>query len=153
MDVQHINPFIEAVDAVFDTMVHIMPERQGIRVGNEMSDSTCITSLVGISGAVHGVVVLRFPHGTATAVAGRMLGAEISSMTDDVIDVISELVNMVAGAAKAKFQQEPPLELGLPTVVEGANYKLKYPSRSVWLQVPFESEAGPFTLEVTFGSD
>ena len=150
MDVSYINPFIEAVDGVFTTMLNVKPRRVGVQVSNGESGGAIITSLVGLSGQVSGVVALRFPPQTALNLAGRMLGAEVSEINDDVTDAISEMVNIVAGSAKAKFNHDPPLQLGLPTVVEGAGYKLKYPTRSVWLEVPFSSEAGPFSMEVTY---
>lgn len=150
MDVSYINPFIESVDTVFTTMLGVTPKRNGLKVSDGRAVGEVITSLVGLSGKVSGVVALRFPPKTALALAGRMLGAETKTVNDEVIDAISEIVNMVAGSAKAKFHFEPPIELGLPTVVEGTGYKLKYPSKSVWLEVPFTSEAGNFTMEVTY---
>jgi chemotaxis protein CheX len=121
-----------------------------VKVSNEQSDTPSLTSLVGLSGQVSGVVALRFPPETALSLAGRMLGTELPKVNEEVVDAISELVNMVAGSAKAKFDHDPPLELGLPTVVEGAGYKLKYPSKSVWLEVAFTSDAGAFSMEVTY---
>ncbi|MBU0640971.1 MAG: chemotaxis protein CheX [Planctomycetes bacterium] len=151
MDVQYISPFLEAVDSVFTTMLDLQPDRQPVKVGGGDDDAgAALTSIVGISGRVHGVVALRFPPPTALGVAGRFLGAEMGAINDEVVDAISELANMVAGSAKAKFNQDPPLELGLPTVVEGTGYKLKYPSKSVWLEVPFATEVGSFSMEVTY---
>lgn len=150
MDLNYINPFIEAVDSVFTTMLSVQPRRNGVKVSNEQSNTPSITSLVGLSGQVSGVVALRFPPPTALQLAGRMLGTEMSEINEEVTDAVSELVNMVAGSAKAKFDHDPPLELGLPTVVEGAGYKLKYPSKSVWLEVAFTSDAGDFSMEVTY---
>jgi chemotaxis protein CheX len=153
VDVNYINPFIEAVDNVFTTMLHVQPKRNGVRVnqGNDVTtDSPVITSMVGLSGQVSGVVALRFPPETALKLAGRLLGTEHTALNEEVVDAISELVNMVAGNAKAKLNYDPPLELGLPTVVEGIRYKLKYPSKSVWLEVGFTSEAGNFSMEVTY---
>ena len=150
MDANYINPFIEAVDAVFDTMLHVQPKRQAVRVSATSSTEATITSLIGISGRISGVVALRFPPPTALKFAGRMLGSPYESMNDEVVDAISEIVNMVAGSAKARLASDPPLELGLPTVVDGAGYKLKYPSKSVWLEVAFTSDDGPFSMEVTY---
>lgn len=150
MDVSYINPFIEAVDTVFATMLSVKPKRNGLKVSDGQAKGPVVTSLVGLSGQVSGVVALRFPPTTALKLAGRMLGSEMSAMSEEVTDAVAELVNMVAGSAKAKFQHDPPLELGLPTVVEGTGYKLRYPSKSVWLEVPFSSDAGEFTLEVTY---
>lgn len=151
MDVSYINPFIEAVDSVFTTMLSVRPKRNGLKV----SDGTphpgpMITSLVGISGKVSGVVALRFPPETALMLAGKLLGVDPKEVSAEVTDAVAELVNMVAGSAKAKFNHEPPLELGLPTVVEGTGYRLKYPTKSIWLEVPFTSSAGNFSMEVTY---
>lgn len=150
VDVNYINPFIEAVDSVFTTMLHVRPKRNGVKVSSEHNTAPSITSLVGLSGEVSGVVALHFPPDTALKLAGRMVGAEFAEVNEEVTDAISELVNMVAGSAKAKFNYDPPLELGLPTVVEGAGYKLRYPSKSVWLEVAFASDAGAFAMEVTY---
>jgi chemotaxis protein CheX len=150
VDVNYINPFIEGVDSVFSTMLGVHPKRNGVKVSNGENKTACLTSLVGLSGQVSGVVALRFPPPTALQLAGRMLGSELSSVNDEVVDAVSELANMVAGFAKARLHHDPPLELGLPTVVEGAGYRLKYPSKSVWLEVAFTSEAGEFSMEVTY---
>jgi chemotaxis protein CheX len=150
VDVSYINPFIEAVDSVFTTMLQVRPTRSGLKVSGEPDQRSVLTSIVGLSGEVSGVVALRFPPDTALQLAGRMLGSEMREINEEVIDAISELVNMVAGSAKAKLQLDPPLRLGLPTVVEGTRYKLRYPSKSVWLEVPFSSEAGDFSMEVTY---
>ena len=155
MNAQFINPFVEGVDGVFQTMLNVKPTRCKVRVGGGNGDAAaqdCLTSLVGISGQVQGVVVLRFPPATALAMATRMLGTELTVVNEEVIDAISEIVNMVAGSAKAKLNYDPPLDLGLPTVVQGNNYKVRYPTGSTWLEVPFESEAGSFSLGVTFES-
>lgn len=150
MDANYINPFIEAVDNVFGTMLNVRPKRCGVKVSTDQPNGPCVTSLVGLSGRVSGVVALRFPPTTALQLAGRLLGSDQGEMNDEVADAISELANMVAGSAKAKFNFDPPLELGLPTVVDGAGYKVRYPSRSVWLEVSFASEAGEFSMEVTY---
>ena len=150
VDVNYINPFIESVDTVFTTMLGVQPQRNGVKVSNEHNKEPSISSLVGLSGEVSGVVALHFPPATALQLAGRMVGSEFSEVNEEVTDAISELVNMVAGSAKAKFNYDPPLELGLPTVVEGSGYKLRYPSKSVWLEVAFTSDAGAFAMEVTY---
>lgn len=152
MDVAYINPFLESIDSVFQMMLSTQPKRAALKIGKGGGETNEVTSLVGISGEVSGVVVLRFPFPTALELASRMLGSPLKEMNSAVIDAVSELVNMVAGSAKAKFQCDPPLELGLPTVVEGSGYRLKYPTKSAWLEIPFDSDAGKFSMELTFGS-
>jgi chemotaxis protein CheX len=153
LNVRFINPFIESISSVFTTMLSTKTERLGLKVSDRPASEGEITALVGISGGVHGVVVLRFPPETALELASRMLGTKLSEMNDEVIDAMAEIVNMVAGSAKAKFQHDPPLQLGLPTVVEGSQYRVKYPTKSAWLEVPFQTDAGKFSMEVTFSSN
>ncbi len=63
---------------------------------------------------------------------------------------MAELVNIVAGGAKVRFSDGgKPVELSLPTVVRGSHFSVDYPSQAVWLEVPFQSELGAFTLRVT----
>ncbi len=150
VDVNLINPFVGSVASVFQTMVGLNPKRDQVQVAQSSPDSESLTALVGLSGDMSGVVALRFPPSTALSVAGKMLDATYEEIDDHVIDAISELVNMVAGSAKAHFTFDPPLQLGLPTVVQGSGYKLKYPSKSVWLEVPFRCEAGDFVMEFTY---
>lgn len=153
MDAAYVTPFVESLGSVFETMLDVTPQRRPIKVGQGGDcRGSALTSLVGISGQVHGVVLLRIPPETALRLANRMLGTELTTVGAEVVDAISEIVNMVAGSAKAKFACDPPLELGLPTVIQGGNHSIKYPSGSAWLEVPFESEAGGFTMELTFES-
>lgn len=155
MNVKLINPFIESVCSVFETMLNISPKRDKVRIPKEPTpqDPPMLTSIVGISGGASGVVALRFPMDTALLLAGKFLGANYTEANDEVIDAISELANMVAGSAKAKFDLDPPPQLGLPSVIEGRGYKVRYPAKAAWLEVPFTSPAGDFSMEVTFCDD
>ncbi len=152
LDVRYINPFVEAVNVVFETMLGLKPQRKTLKVNPSEANTQQVTSIIGISGKVHGVVALRFPPETALALAGRLLGSEVTEVNDEVVDAVAELANMVAGNAKAKLDMDPPLELGLPTVVEGAGYRLKYPSNSHWLEVPFQTEGGSFGMEISYSA-
>lgn len=154
MDVRYINPFIDAVTNVFTTMLDMQPQRLPLKLSSkskaEDPSSESLTSIIGISGQIHGVVALRFPPETVMNFAQRLLATEFDTVNEEVIDAAAELANMVAGNAKAQFDFDPPLELGLPTVVQGSGYRLKYPSGSTWLQVPFKSEGGTFLMEVSY---
>ncbi|MBI5864421.1 MAG: chemotaxis protein CheX [Planctomycetes bacterium] len=157
MNVKYINPFIESLCSVFQTMLSVSPRRDKIRVPNapENLENTgrVLTSIVGISGAASGVVALRFPVDTALKLTERFLGANFSDVNNENIDAISELANMVAGSAKAKFELDPAPQLSLPSVIEGRGYRVRYPAKAAWLEVPFSTDAGDFVMEVTFSDD
>ena len=101
VDVKYINPFLDSVDQVFKMMLDMDVERKAITLGTRDTAGSpaedTITSLVQISGRADGFVALCFPAETAFGLAGRFLGSEANELNEEVIDAISELVNMVAG--------------------------------------------------------
>ena len=153
MKIEYINPFIESVYSLFETMLGSKAKRGDVALAKEgENDPRHIMALIGLSGPARGMVSLSFPSSTALNMVNRLLGSDSADVDDAVSDAVAELVNIVAGGAKAKFPtgNGPLIELSLPTVVRGSSYSVDYPSGSVWLEVPFTSDLGPFTLRVTF---
>lgn len=152
MQAKHTNPFIEAVYELFETMLQGKVERGPIGVTDGGARPSDVLAIIGISGPTRGTVSIGFPTRTALAVVGRILGSPVEQLDDTVSDGVAEVVNIVAGSAKAKLNagSGQPLDLSLPTVVRGEKYNVQYPSKSVWLEVPFKSELGDFILRVTF---
>lgn len=151
MKVEYINPFIESVYDLFGTMLSAKVKRGDIGVGSGEGNPRDLMAMIGLSGPARGMVALAFPVDTALTMVNRLLGTETRVVDDSVSDAMAELVNIVAGGAKAKFPIDgPPIDLSLPTVVRGNSYNIDYPTGSVWLEVPFESELGGFLLRVTF---
>jgi chemotaxis protein CheX len=135
---------------LFETMLGCEVKRGDICVVKEVPPSRDIVALIGLSGPARGIVALSFPVDTALAMVGRMIGSEVRVVDDVVKDGVAEIVNIVAGGAKAKLINESePIQLSLPTVVRGNNYTVDYPSRSVWLDIPLSSELGTFSMRVT----
>lgn len=155
MKAEYINPFIESVFNIFSTMLDAEVSRGKPDVSNGNGNPRDLTALIGLSGTVKGTVALAFPVKTALNIVSRLLGMEINAVDETIIDGLGEIVNMVAGGAKATFSEMegPPINLSLPTIVRGSSYTVDYPSGSVWLELPFESELGDFNLRVTLYFD
>jgi chemotaxis protein CheX len=151
MKVEYINPFIESTYEIFRTMLSAKVQRGDVALADQQTNPRDIMALIGLSGRARGMVALAFPVNTALHMVNRLLSTEIKVLDDTVSDAIAEMVNIVAGGAKARLSGDgPPMDLSLPTVVRGNNFNVDYPSGSVWLEVPFTSELGPFSLRVTF---
>ena len=149
-DAAFLNAFVESVESVFQMMLDTEPTRQAIQIPEKAQSEPTVTAIIGISGELECVLLLRFPLPTAMSLAGRFIGAEPGSVNEEVVDAISELANMIAGSAKAKFNTVRPLELSLPTVVQGDEFWVRTPRKAVWLDVPFTSDAGDFILSITY---
>ncbi len=155
MKAEYINPFVESICNIFETMLNTPLQRRQLRAstdGFERQGET-LTSIIGISGDASGVVALCFPRDTALELARRFLSSDVNEVNGEVTDALSELVNMVGGSAKAKFNIDPPPNLSMPTVIEGRDYKMRYPTKSAWIEVPFSSDAGDFVMDISFSKD
>ncbi len=152
MKVEYINPFIEATYDLFTTMLGARATRGDVGLAKDQANPRHIMALIGLSGMARGMVALSFPLDTALNMVNQLLGTDIKVLDDTVSDAIAEMVNIVAGGAKAKLNtgDEEPIDLSLPTVVRGNSYNIDYPSGSIWLEVPFDSDLGSFSLRVTF---
>ncbi|MBI5118472.1 chemotaxis protein CheX [Candidatus Poribacteria bacterium] len=152
MKVEFINPFIESVHKLFTTMLGCEAKRADAKLTRVSDNPRQITALIGLSGTARGTVALSFPMETAVAMANRLLGADNTVSDDSVSDAVGELVNIVAGGAKAMFCTESsvPIDLSLPNVIRGERHTVEFPSDAMWLDVPFTSDLGPFNLRVAF---
>lgn len=128
-------------------MFEAKAERGQIGVASGGSNPRHIIALIGISGPVrHGRACL--PDGNGLGHRRQNPGAPVTVVDETVSDGVAEIVNIVAGGAKARMTkgEGKPLDLSLPTVVRGNSYTVEYPSQAVWLEVPFKSDLGEFSL-------
>ncbi len=155
MKVEHINPFIESVYELFSTMLDSRAKRGKVKIADEEVDPHEITALIGLSGPARGTVAVSFPESTVLRIASQLSGMEIHQFDEMVTDALGEMVNIIAGGAKARLHggNKKPINLSLPNVVRGVNYMVEYPTETTWLDIPFESEFGAFVLRVTFALD
>jgi len=78
----------------------------------------------------------------------KMLGDISSVSEDDVIDGVGEIVNIIAGNAKA-YLTKYDLSISLPNVIIGDNHTLAGQSGSPTIVVPFISGELNFIMEVS----
>jgi chemotaxis protein CheX len=147
MRADYINPFIKSLDHVFKTMLNCDVKRGTpyIRVDNKPGKH--VSGVIGLSGKAAGAVVLSLSEAFAISAAAKMLDCAVNEIDADVCDVVGELTNMVAGAAKAELD-EYELSISLPNVITGESYSVRFPSKATPICVPFDSDSGPLTLEV-----
>lgn len=111
-----------------------------------------LVSFVGFSGPGQGIVCMEFPTATALGLVSKLVETDLDEVGATVTDGVAEVVNMVAGNAKARLTEEgaPAVMLGLPTVVVGENYKLQYPKGAKLSEMHFRSSYGNFRMRVSF---
>ena len=155
MRAEFVNPFIESVYELFNTMLGAKVSRTGIGLSDGQKRATEIVALIGFSGVMRGTVGLALPAATCSAMVSRLLGDAADSSQETIDDTIGELVNIVAGSAKAKLSTKlgKTLDLSLPVILSGEKYEVYSPSQATWLEVPFSSELGDLVVRLSFQDD
>jgi chemotaxis protein CheX len=148
MDVRYINSFIQGVSTVFVTMVGspVMIGRPFVRRPD--MDAADVVAFIGISGDIVGTVSFALPMSTALRVARSFAQTEMPATDPQFADALGEVVNMIAGQAKSKFEGRD-CAISLPRVIVGKEMKLLDPQREPVLVLPCDSSLGRFRLEVT----
>ena len=145
----YINPVVTATRTVFQTMLGCTPTRTGLVLKEKMSPHYELSAVIGISGKVAGTIVLSLSRGAALQVLNRMVGVEAQEITTEVCDAVGELTNMIAGSAKSQMERLE-LSISLPNIVSGDDHVVHFPSNVQPICLIFESEIGPFAIEVGF---
>ena len=101
------------------------------------------TAMVGLAGALCGMISLRCSNPTAGKFASLMLGGDAASAASTTRDALGELCNMIAGNFKAKVSNlADHCMLSVPTVICGEDYAMSPldPSDGVTLALTFDGE-------------
>ncbi|WP_025321709.1 chemotaxis protein CheX [Deferrisoma camini] len=149
MKAEIVNPFLHATVDVLRTMAGVEARRGAPRLKGAGEPSFDISGLVGLSGQVQGYVALSFREPAAFYVVGRFLGEPVQETNAQVRDAVGELANIVAGGAKRVLaEQGYDLKISIPTVVVGRNHTVSRPRGIPCIEIPFDTDGGPFRVEL-----
>ncbi len=149
MEIENINPFIESVTEVFGNMLETDIKIDNAGIDIDFPKEPDVIGIIGLSGTIQGIAALILPVKTALSVVSRMAGTSFTTVDESVIDGVGELINIIAGNAKAKYTGHK-INISLPTVVRGKVYNISKTENTILSRVPFESVLGHFSLMVTF---
>lgn len=110
-----------------------------------------VTGMVGLAGALCGVMSVRCTKSSATKMASQMLGVPLAEAGSHQSDAIGEICNMVAGNFKAKIDgMQDKCMLSVPTVITGEDYQLHSLAAGDRIETTFIYETEPvwITLEI-----
>jgi chemotaxis protein CheX len=112
-----------------------------------------VTAMVGLAGALCGVLSIRCIGKTAALMASKMLGVEIDKVGADMPDALGEVCNMVAGNFKNKIASlADGCMLSPPTVITGKDYRLHCHADSPALQIRLLFENMPIVISLQIQS-
>jgi len=101
------------------------------------------TAMVGMAGALCGMITVRCSRVVAGKLASLMLGGDAATNPAMLRDALGELCNMIAGNFKSKVSNlADHCLLSVPTVITGEDYFVESvpPTASVTLALAYEGE-------------
>lgn len=151
MDVTLAKPFVKATVDVLSTMAMVTPTAGQPYVKNDNMALGDVSGVIGITGDKTGTISVTFTKPCAVAIVKGMLGGDISDVVNDVRDAVGEITNMISGQARRGLSEMGHVfQAATPTVVMGQNHTISHISGGPIMAVPFKTEHGEFTVEVSF---
>jgi len=142
-----IIPFVNAVQAVFSTMVGVKATPGRPYIKSAATPNHDVSAIVGFSGEVTGSVVVSFAEAAAIKLVASFAGSEMAVGSPDFADAIGELGNMIAGNAKKDLGGNA--SIGVPTVIIGRSHVLARLSDVPCVVIPCTTPVGDFAVEVS----
>jgi chemotaxis protein CheX len=148
-----INPFLEATINLFKRMFKLeaIPGTPHIveAFGNHRWE---ISGVISFLGSHTGVVVIRLPRVLADKLLRRTnIQFEGEKQREKLVnEMVGEFTNIIAGNAVGPLQSNGfDLDISTPVIVRGKNHRIHWPNGATIIGMPFTTEGGPFTVDVS----
>jgi chemotaxis protein CheX len=148
MKAKYINPFLNASANLFNDYLGLAVKTGAPFLRQDPHDLSEVSAIIGLAGETTGAVVLSFSRETAIAMVSSFSGKQYNALSDEVLDGAGELVNIIAGNAKRDLL-DFRIVISLPGVIVGETYRIKWPDRIPVITIPFASELGDFSVNVS----
>ncbi len=144
-----------ATDDVCTTMLGMTPEQQAAyRDTAAVLSSNGVVSLIGLAGTWVGTGSISCSAGLACTLASRLMLTDYDAVTDDVLDAVAEVTNMIIGNVKTALEEHlGPMGLSIPTVIHGRNFTSRTVGTQDWTIVPCLLEGELLEVQVCLASN
>lgn len=143
MNVEYINPFIEASQTVFRQIAGIEATLGKIYLKNSPYKSDDIIVIVGLTGKIRGQAIFSMKLNVAMNIASSMMGGMPVNQLDEISkSAISELTNMILGnAATILYNRGVGVEITPPSLIMGDNIQVSS-SKAKTICIPLQLSNG-----------
>ena len=149
MDVRFINPFLTGTINVLRTMASVEPKPGKPYLKKNSLATGDVSGIIGLTGSVAGSMALSFSQEAILKIVSNMLGEEMTEVNGDITDAVGEITNMVSGASRKELEGLGfTITAAIPSVISGENHSIKHVLGGPSLIIPFETDDGPFTVDV-----
>lgn len=139
-----------STEEVFSTMLGLNLTMGEVYVATDSAEpSSGVVSIVGFAGPWVGSGSLYCTGPFACKIASFFLQEELSAVTEDVLDSVAELTNMIIGNVKTHLENRVgAMGLSTPTVIYGRNFQTRSVRNQKWTVVPFSLEGDRMCVQM-----
>jgi chemotaxis protein CheX len=126
----YVEPFVEVTVNTFKEFVGVdVSPRHPHFLDPDKAFEWDISAVIGLSGAVKGAVIVSMKVDLAIKLTDLLTGTEHTELDADVIDVIGEINNIIAGNIKPKVPNGDRIVISIPTIIRGREHSIAWPSK------------------------
>ena len=147
-----INPVQESVVNILSTMANLLPETEEPTLKTGEFDSGDVTGIIDLVGEQKsGSIAISFSKPVVNEIAKRMLGMDGNLPDSELIDLVGEITNMMAGGAKGMLSEKGlDFDMAIPRVVEDSTNQISHKVQGPIVVLPFTTASGKFFVELCF---
>ncbi len=126
MNIEYINPFIEASQTVLQQVANIDAKLGKVFLRSSPYKGEAVVILVGITGKMRGQTIFTMSKETAFRIASAMMcGMAVEELNEISKSALSELTNMILGnAATLLYNKGIGIEITPPSLLLGENLSI-----------------------------
>ncbi|MEE8443491.1 MAG: chemotaxis protein CheX [Dehalococcoidia bacterium] len=153
MKEEYINAFLSPAIMVWQKELQSVLQLTGAEAVSHQFTTDSLTAVIGVSGQLRGNVLYGFDHGTARAVAGKMVGHEVIEFDEMSLSAIGEIANMITGNAATQLSNTgATVDISPPVLIEPAGSKFTTTAGQQIL-VKFTSDLGPLHIRISLATN
>lgn len=149
MKEEWVNSFLTLAKHVWEMELQDELHVAGTDLVSNQFTTDDVTAIIGVSGSLEGNVLYGFSGGTAVAVVSRMMGEEVTTVSDEIgLLALGEIANMITGNAATRLSQIGyPCDISPPVIIEPSGSRFTTVG-GPQIRVSFSSSLGFFTVRI-----
>ena len=145
-----VKSVVSAATDVFSMMLglEITPGKAFIEK-SAPTETERVVALIGLAGTWIGTGMISCSPEFACKISSLMLMTELDSVSEDVLDAMAEMANMIFGNVKTELEEQlGGLGLSIPTVIFGRNFATRSVGQQSWIVVPIQAGEDVMELKI-----
>lgn len=149
MKEEWVNSFLTPAKHVWEMELQDELHVAGTDLVSNQFTTDDVTAIIGVSGSLEGNVLYGFSGDTAVAVVSRMMGEEVTTVSDEIgLLALGEIANMITGNAATRLSQIGyPCDISPPVIIEPSGSRFTTVG-GPQIRVSFSSSLGFFTVRI-----